>query len=557
MDKRRPEPVPSKGHQDAFMDALFEGLGPSDFVNLTSSPPAQRKQSHASRLSPTRPIKHAPPLKSGGSVSVASAVASHSRMKTPQAGHAKSMVQVPQAKRQGSLMRFLAQPPSTSAVSEAREIMPSAVCQEAFQSLTGAPASTKSPPNTKLFDHSRKRPLTLGADLRHPSANNPPCARSFSPNSSIKSNTPLVKRVSDLELSQSHISRGNDVPKVAPLPTEDYQALFMDLEEGWEVMSEDGVDNQTSTVPLSRQYTRCVVCDILTAPEWNGLTRRMERTIEVKLHQPTLVIPKKLLLCDEWADTLLELEDELNLVSLPGFAPLDLTQSVITFSRTAPGHLIILFPSLLINITAVSTAPSCTRRGVLNDRIKNSQNEIGEAVIRGTIVHEVIQNMLLPSDPIPHEEESARHAPPKEVWPMSQVTKEARKACVRHVGDLLMIQHTVDSAFEMISEHLNQLPAWSTRYIVQPDRPGTYSLKVCMLSLSFIGIFTKQISISPFDDVCAQERCTSIGPTKQCQTTRSATQDWDHGHLRYRRRDLVTQIRLERQNRCHNSSSSH
>ncbi|KAH9822500.1 DNA replication factor Dna2-domain-containing protein [Melampsora americana] len=439
MNKSRQ--IPTKIQQDNFMEDLFEGLSPSDLI--PSSPIEQKK---LSKINVSEEIRN---MKNDSQNDLLLSNSKSHKKSSP-----KGVLQSSGVKRQGSLMQCNSDYHDSKSINSTR--------------------STHSPQRASDFSKGESYPQTIQRNTKKKETSH---TRGIS--SSPLSTHKLAKSFSKLSPEKLTVSQ-DPITHVAH-HHEDYEALFMDLEDGWDEFIEDEypIPHPNPKVPLCQQYTKCIISDIITSPEWNPLNKRMERIIEVTINSIQYFNQtRQLLMCDEWSESLIELNDELNLISLPDSPPLQLDENLITFSRSEPGHLIILFPSLLINTTAVSTAPSCPRRGVLNDRIKSSHNDIGEAVIRGTIVHEVIQSLLLPSEDLMLENGYSQSSnSTQELWPMTKILKEARKACVRHVSDLLMINQTVDQGFRMVSDHLKELNSWSKKYILQNTQGKRFELQ--------------------------------------------------------------------------------
>ncbi|MBW0462867.1 hypothetical protein O181_002582 [Austropuccinia psidii MF-1] len=254
----------------------------------------------------------------------------------------------------------------------------------------------------------------------------------------------------------------------------DQQTNFLDLLDGiedWGNLSPD--EDAQQAVPLlqendrlSQQYWRCQIHSLDEAPRWNLLNKRMERNLKVGFET---LPPKTLILCDEWCELPLEVDNSLNIVSLPNSTPIDMKLETLVFSSSEPGHLLILFPSVLISATTVSNSISCSRRSALTHRLKTSSNELGEAVVRGNIVHEVIQNLLLSNDKYQNK---AFIPSSQSVWQLPELTHEARKACVRNLIDLFMVDKTIDQGVEMAFQHLEILPNWSKKYLAKPEVNG-------------------------------------------------------------------------------------
>ncbi|KAG0149650.1 hypothetical protein CROQUDRAFT_39662 [Cronartium quercuum f. sp. fusiforme G11] len=471
MDSSRPRLTPTKSHEDAFMDALLEGLGPTDFAFSSPSPPQKSKLCQTADLCQFRStedgsLPHKGPARSQN---VSTSLSKGPRRSADRSSKCAS--QLPEPKRQGSLMQYAKRPqPSQSSCDIKIVARNSGYDVKARSAKRASPHCKITKTNTYIAKNTPSISTSAETHLQASCASPPLAGLSvrmhqspvYLPTRTITRHLPITLN-SQKPLHNCH---------------EDYAALFSGLEEGWDAVSDDESEQQSKPPPLCQQYTKCVVSGISSQPEWNAANRRLENRIEVTLQSITGPVRKTLLLCDDWAETRLEPADEMNLVSLPGSPALDLHQDVITFSRSEPGHLIILIPSLLISATVVATALSCPRRGVLNDRIRNSQNEIGEAVVRGTIVHEVIQNMLLPNEQTSTDEELSNTPDDiPELWSETRVLKEAKDACIRHVSDLLTIQQTVEQGVTMVTEHLKELPAWSSKYIVQEDEGKTFKIK--------------------------------------------------------------------------------
>ncbi|WAQ90948.1 hypothetical protein PtA15_13A348 [Puccinia triticina] len=248
---------------------------------------------------------------------------------------------------------------------------------------------------------------------------------------------------------------------------------WSDFELG-EEESEQASPDGPQPVPLCRNFVKCRVEKVPGEAQWNPLKRRMERRVEVALKSDDRSETKTLLLCDEWTDLPLDQGNPLNIVSFPGSPPINLQLDPLVFSRAEPGHVLILFPSLLISATVVSNAPLCSRRSVLSTRLKISSTEIGEPIVRGNIVHEVIQNSLLRTQQ--EEDQKILKLDPtpsiSDTWEISRLSEEARKACIRHLSDLFMIGKTADEGVKMVSGYLEQLPSWSSKYLINRKENG-------------------------------------------------------------------------------------
>ncbi|PLW11381.1 hypothetical protein PCANC_21857 [Puccinia coronata f. sp. avenae] len=246
-----------------------------------------------------------------------------------------------------------------------------------------------------------------------------------------------------------------------------------DFELSEEDLSQKSTPDVPQPAPLSQSFAQCRVEKMPEDAQWNPLKKRMERRVEVTLKSGDATKNKTLLLCDEWTDLTLDQGNPLNIVSFPGSPPINLQLDPLVFSRAEPGHVLILFPSLLISATVISNAPFCSRRSVLSTRLKISSTEIGEPIVRGNIVHEVIQNSLLRTqqeDPNLTAADSVQSIP--DTWDINHIMQEARKACIRHISDLFMLGKSADEGVKMVSEHLQHLPSWSSKYLIDRKDDG-------------------------------------------------------------------------------------
>jgi DNA replication ATP-dependent helicase Dna2 len=242
--------------------------------------------------------------------------------------------------------------------------------------------------------------------------------------------------------------------------------------------SEESTNSVPEPVPLCQSFVKCRVEKVEGDAQWNSLKRRMERRVEVVLKSDDNQ-HKTLVLCDEWTELSLDQGNPLNIVSFPGSPPINFQLDPLVFSRAEPGHVLILFPSLLISATVVSNAPFCSRRSVLSTRLKISSTEIGEPIVRGNIVHEVIQNSLLPTQEEDQSNPALQPTPNiPDTWEITRLSEEARKACIRHLSDLFMIGKSADEGVKMVSEHLQQLPSWSNKYLINRKENGKIILNV-------------------------------------------------------------------------------
>ncbi|KAI8458085.1 DNA replication factor Dna2-domain-containing protein [Phakopsora pachyrhizi] len=265
----------------------------------------------------------------------------------------------------------------------------------------------------------------------------------------------------------------------APKDDVDYAALFEGIED-WDYHYSDGASSSIlkspvkRPTPLSQQFLKAIITSVNSDSTWNSSSKRMEREIEVEIQSkfgPNLV--KNVLLCDNWTEVPFKVGNPINLINLPGSSPINTENETLIFSKSEPGHLIVLFPSMLVSATVICDAPECLRRGALNHRLQGKQPFSSEAMVRGIIVHEVIQNMLMPEQN-EDDEKLTSHSPSTSSgpWTMSRILKEARKTSARHMENLFLIGKSVEEGIAMVSDYLSELPAWSSRYFTESDKDG-------------------------------------------------------------------------------------
>ncbi|KAI9606715.1 hypothetical protein H4Q26_006252 [Puccinia striiformis f. sp. tritici PST-130] len=195
---------------------------------------------------------------------------------------------------------------------------------------------------------------------------------------------------------------------------------WSDFELGPKSSQEPTARTSPQPAPLCESYIKCRVEKVEEDAQWNSLKKRMERKVQVLLKSDNRTEKKNLVLCDEWVDL-----------------PLDQGPS--------------------LDIT----------------RLKISSTEIGEPIVRGNIVHEVIQNSLLRTQQDDQNINNLDLTPSiTDTWEIDRLSEESRKACIRHMSDLFMLGKSTDEGVKMVSEHLAQLPAWSSKYLIdRKDNP--------------------------------------------------------------------------------------
>ncbi|KFA53128.1 hypothetical protein S40293_03132 [Stachybotrys chartarum IBT 40293] len=122
-------------------------------------------------------------------------------------------------------------------------------------------------------------------------------------------------------------------------------------------------------------------------------------------------------------------------------------------------HLLILHPDQLISATVVADSFGCMRRAVLQDRVK-ATSEASEAMVYGTMLHEVFQEALLANR-----------------WDLKYLSQVIKRVSQKHVEDLYTIKVEMAAAQEKLQSKMTELSSWA-RTFVSPQ-PQTDALVEC------------------------------------------------------------------------------
>jgi DNA replication ATP-dependent helicase Dna2 len=120
-------------------------------------------------------------------------------------------------------------------------------------------------------------------------------------------------------------------------------------------------------------------------------------------------------------------------------------------------NLIILHPDHLISSTVVADSFGCTRRAVLQDRVK-ATSETSAPLVYGTILHELFQAAMLANR-----------------WDTEWLTGEIEKIAVRHMEDLYTIRIQIPQAVEYLKSKMGELQSWAELFV--SSQPQVSNLK--------------------------------------------------------------------------------
>lgn len=110
-------------------------------------------------------------------------------------------------------------------------------------------------------------------------------------------------------------------------------------------------------------------------------------------------------------------------------------------------HLLILHPDQLISATVVADSFGCMRRAVLQDRVK-ATSEASEAMVYGTMLHEVFQEALLANR-----------------WDLKYLSQVIERVSQKHVEDLYTIKIEMAAAQEKLQSKMTELSSWARTFV--------------------------------------------------------------------------------------------
>ena len=118
--------------------------------------------------------------------------------------------------------------------------------------------------------------------------------------------------------------------------------------------------------------------------------------------------------------------------------------------------MLILHPDHLISATVVADSFSCTRRAVLQDRVK-ATNESNEPQIYGHILHEVFQDAMKANR-----------------WDLEWLATTVQSVASRYLETLFEINVEMTRAVEHLESKMPELQAWAELFV--QARPKVYIL---------------------------------------------------------------------------------
>ena len=117
-------------------------------------------------------------------------------------------------------------------------------------------------------------------------------------------------------------------------------------------------------------------------------------------------------------------------------------------------NMIILHPDHLISSTVVADSFECTRRAVLQDRVKATGESSGPMVY-GTMIHEIFQAAMMANR-----------------WDTAWLHETIDNACQQHLEDLYKIKVQIPQAIEHLRSKMNELQSWARLFVAATPQPG-------------------------------------------------------------------------------------
>ncbi|KAF7984152.1 hypothetical protein HWV62_16810 [Athelia sp. TMB] len=250
----------------------------------------------------------------------------------------------------------------------------------------------------------------------------------------------------------------------------DMSALMEGAEDwNWDDMEADFLTPEKKKAPSAQRsgYMRdpCTRCIVEAIENTDGGLR--EKTLIVKLdpgEERRIVI-----LRDDWIYTDVRLGDTINVIGtfvprLPPPPRHSLTSAALpssTISVTSSSNLLVLHPDTLLTATALSTAPTCTRRPLLN-MLVHSSSDTTPSLVWGSILHEVMQHCL-------------REGRWELDWIDNKIGQVVRgEAGGRGLADLVRLGVSVEEAIREVKARAGGLHGFGEKYIAQKPKPVAF-----------------------------------------------------------------------------------
>lgn len=116
-------------------------------------------------------------------------------------------------------------------------------------------------------------------------------------------------------------------------------------------------------------------------------------------------------------------------------------------------NILILHPDQLVSATVVADSFTCTRRAVLQDRVKATSDK-SPPLVYGTLLHEIFQEALMSNK-----------------WSLDFLDGVICNITEKHVEDLYTIKVSINDAREHLRSKMPELRSWATAFVAPFPRP--------------------------------------------------------------------------------------
>jgi DNA replication ATP-dependent helicase Dna2 len=121
-------------------------------------------------------------------------------------------------------------------------------------------------------------------------------------------------------------------------------------------------------------------------------------------------------------------------------------------------NMLILHPDHLISSTVVADSFSCSRRAVLQDRVK-ATGESSSPMVFGHILHEIFQGAMMANR-----------------WDSQALEELVEQVVVRHVEDIYTIQTEAVDAISYLKSKIPDLQAWAELFVAPTPQVKFYGI---------------------------------------------------------------------------------
>lgn len=123
-------------------------------------------------------------------------------------------------------------------------------------------------------------------------------------------------------------------------------------------------------------------------------------------------------------------------------------------------NMLILHPDQLISSTVLADSFGCTRRAVLQDRVK-ATSDVSPPLVYGTLLHEIFQEALTAMR-----------------WDPLFLTNIINRVTEKHVEDLYRIKIGIPAAKEHLESKMSELRSWATTFV--SALPKVWPILTCL-----------------------------------------------------------------------------